>query len=199
MNKINVLLFLSCVNIIHLNAQLSFKVDSIFVTRMIEMSEKNILRTGMGDGPDITGCFVIENNSDTLFSFGNNYIEIRLRGQKNETAFDYVIWQSNWNDYEVVTLEPHHKFVIKEGTCLLLFKKPTEYENWDVIDHFPEFEDVRPSLSITLSINNKIITVIPISNIIQIIDEKIIDKTIWKDYFNTSTNDKNIKIREDVK
>ena len=187
--KKNVTLFILIIfNIIHLNAQLLLKVDSIFISRLIEMSEKNILRSDMGDGPDISGYFVIENNSDTSFSFVNNYLEIGLSGQKNGRAFNYVIWQSNWRNNEIEAIKPHNKYLIKDGVSLVLFKKPTEYENWDVIDHFPEFEALRSSLSITLSINNVIITDTPISNIIQI-GEKIIDKTIFKDYFDTQTKD----------
>ena len=78
MKKIVTLFILIIFNIIHLNAQLLLKVDSIFISRLIEMSEKNILRSDMGDGPDISGYFVIENNSDTSFSFVNNYLEIGL-------------------------------------------------------------------------------------------------------------------------
>ena len=192
MKKIVTLFILIIFNIIHLNAQLLLKVDSIFISRLIEMSEKNILRSDMGDGPDISGYFVIENNSDTSFSFVNNYLEIGLSGQKNGRAFNYVIWQSNWRNYEIEAIKPHNKYLIKDGVSLVLFKKPTEYENWDVIDHFPEFEALRSSLSITLSINNVIITDTPISNIIQI-GEKIIDKTIFKDYFDTQTKDEKSK------
>ena len=131
--------------------------------------------------------FNLENMTDSTFSIRDNNIEIKVEGEKNGSFFDYIIWQSSWNgDWDEI-MEPHQKINTYGGVSLLLYKKPSVYLNWEVIDNFQEFEAVRPSLSVVMTVKNKVLNLIPVSNIIKL-GEKIVNKTRWSDYFDESTH-----------
>lgn len=188
MKKIFAYILLLCSSFVQIHAQISLKIDSVIVYSMIEMAEENIITSHWGDGPFIMVYFDLENISDSIFSMRDNNIEIKVEGEKNGAIVDYTIWHSSWNgDWDEI-MKPHQKMKTYGGVSLLLYKKPLVYLNWEVIDHFKEFEAIRSSLSVVMTVTNKVLNRISISDVIELGDQ-IVDKTRWSDYFDESTHD----------
>lgn len=133
-----------------ISAQLVLKIDSLIVSNIIEIREKDVITSHLGDGPTI-GCYlVLENNTDTNFYLDK--IEISVEFVKNDGCKCDVqlLWWYVIGGYQGKYIESHKSTSIEDHVPLMHFEEETEYANHYITDHFPELEHILSSLNIVL-------------------------------------------------
>lgn len=161
-------------------AQLVLKIDSLIISDIIEIREKNVITSHFGSGPTIAGFLVLENNTDTDFLLDKNNLDISLEFVgKNGSKFDRLLWTSRIEDNKGKYIEAHKRLSVFDIVSLMLFDEETEFANFYIIDHFSELECILPSLNIVLTINDDIKSRIPVNSMSQLFVDDIINKIMW--------------------
>ena len=164
------------------SAQLSLKIDSLIISNMIEVREKNVITGHFGDGPTIAGFLTIENETDTNFFRDQNRINISIEFvRKDGSILNRLLWTSYKEDNQGKYIEAHKRISVFDIVSMMLFEEEIEFANYYIIEHVSELKCILPSLTVVFTVNKDFEKRIPIDVISHLFIDDTINRVIWRD------------------